>query len=278
MYTEFDRRMKAYEKLQDFTLSNDLPIVIRLDGKAFHSFTKYMQKPIDVGLEECFLRAAVETAAKLQYVTLGFYQSDEVSFVLRNDLAQLSDPWMKNRVQKFTSVISSMFTYYFNKYSTELTNKPAFFDCRVFNMPVFELINYLIWRQNDCRRNTYLGFAQKYIGKNKTENMNVQEISSVLESDHKITLSDELVNGYIVFKSKYLKEGVERTMWLPGCAPNFTLSRETMIDIINQTYNFETDENYMDEIIRELQPSSDIGDICLLYKLLTIRKLWDGNE
>lgn len=41
-------RMKEYESIPKVRLMRKTPAIIRIDGKAFHSFTRGMVKPFDV--------------------------------------------------------------------------------------------------------------------------------------------------------------------------------------------------------------------------------------
>ena len=265
MFTPFDRRMKAYEKIYNYSLSSELPIVLRLDGKAFHSWTKKLEKPICSELETCFLQAIRETVKKIQYVTFAYYQSDEVSFIIRNDLTEKGEPWMQNRIQKFTSVITSMFTYYFNKYANLSFNnpQPAFFDCRVFNLPVYEITNYLIWRQNDCKRNIIQGFAQKYIGKKKIKGLSTQILLEELKSKN-VFLKDFILDGYALYKVNFDKDNTTRHDWEINSAYNFIDNREHVFEILSSLSPLFYKRDNIEDISENL-------DTITRNKLFTIR-------
>lgn len=40
-------RMKRYENVARIYLTRRIPVIIRIDGKAFHTFTRGMKKPFD---------------------------------------------------------------------------------------------------------------------------------------------------------------------------------------------------------------------------------------
>ena len=162
MYTKYDARMKAYEKLASQAIPKELPMIIRVDGKAFHTYTKGLEKPHDPNITMVFALAAAATAKHIQMCELVYTQSDEVSFIVMNHLlGENGDPWFGGKVQKITSIAASIFTSYFSMYAMEFLphKKQAFFDARTYPMPRDEIKNYLRWRQMDCTRNCWLGYG-----------------------------------------------------------------------------------------------------------------------
>lgn len=191
----FGNRMKEYERTWDFKLTNRLPVIIRLDGNSFSKFTKKMnfEKPID----ERFVDAMAETTkAVLEFCSgsqFGYFQSDEITIFLRNDLELNTDSFLANRIQKICSLVSSVASVSFcnylneNKQTGQIKNVYAVFDCRVFVVPETEVNNVFLWRQMDAFRNYVNSFAywklkdkygtkevQKLLFKKKTNE--VQEI------------------------------------------------------------------------------------------------------
>jgi len=160
-------RMKGYEKTYDSSILNRVPVIIRVDGKGFSKWTKSIKatKPFDPMLGAAMSEAMRETASNIEGCLFAYTQSDEMTFVLRNDQSLESTPWFGNRVQKICSVVSSMVTANFH-----MSGPPAYFDARVFAVPdINEAINCLIWRQNDAVKNsiscaTYYEVAKK-VGK-----------------------------------------------------------------------------------------------------------------
>ncbi|MHA2280304.1 MAG: tRNA(His) guanylyltransferase Thg1 family protein [Promethearchaeota archaeon] len=154
--------MKQYERAYDVYMPSRLPVIVRLDGKGFSKFTKkiYAEKPFD----EFFCKAMTHTmqhvAGKVEGCVFAYTQSDEITFVIRNDQSLESTPWFGNRVQKITSIMASMASAAFNFYMLSKnrddgTNPLAYFDARAFIVPDWqEAINCLIWRQNDATKNS----------------------------------------------------------------------------------------------------------------------------
>lgn len=169
-------RMKAYEKAYDTEIIGRVPIIIRVDGKGFSKWTKKInaKKPFDDTLSIAMAEAMRATASNIEGCMFGYTQSDEMTFVLRNDQSLESTPWFGNRIQKICSVVSSMVTAHFAGWTTGLP--VAYFDARVFAVSnIQEAINCLIFRQNDATKNsvssaTYYEVAEK-IGKKTTRKM-----------------------------------------------------------------------------------------------------------
>lgn len=164
-----DRMKKFYEDRNRTYLARRTPVIIRVDGKAFHSLTAKAIKPFDLGFIADMALAAQRTAKELQGFKLGYVQSDEVSFLL-TDYDQLdTDAWFDYNVQKICSVTASYMTYYFNTgfqvRSNEMRKEHqlkgiAVFDARCFNIPREEIANYFLWRAKDWERNSVSMLAQ----------------------------------------------------------------------------------------------------------------------
>ena len=146
-------------------LDEEQPICVRLDGKAFHTFTRGLQRPYDSRLS----KAMVDTMNYLVEKTdarLGYTQSDEITLVYFK-VAPHQQMYFGARVQKLTSVLSSMATAKFNHEVNE--NIPekaknfAFFDCRVWNVPTLQdVADVFNWRQDDAIKNSVSMAAYSY--------------------------------------------------------------------------------------------------------------------
>lgn len=153
-------RIKSYEKAYDNYMPARLPVIVRVDGKGFSKFTKSIkaEKPFDEFFSDTMAYAMKSAAEKIEGCTFAYTQSDEMTFIIKNDQSNESTPWFGNRIQKITSVVSSFVTAAFNQklFSCIEGNAPlAYFDTRVFVAPDWqEAINSLIWRQNDATKNS----------------------------------------------------------------------------------------------------------------------------
>lgn len=163
-------RMKEYETKseREGCLDMHAPVVIRLDGCAFHTWVKKAgcQKPFDQRMVDAMQLTALDLCNAVQSCAFAYVQSDEISLVLRNDQSENAEPWFGNRLQKLCSITASMAGCFFNRHARELFGDScpdAFFDSRVMFMPdKSEAFNCILWRQNDCVRNSVSGLAQAH--------------------------------------------------------------------------------------------------------------------
>jgi tRNA(His) guanylyltransferase len=172
--TSLGDRIKQYESLTDTTLMKRVPICIRLDGKGFSNLTKRLklEKPFDKWFLSTMSETMVSLASQVQGCVVGYTQSDEISLVLINYRSLDAEPYFGNRILKIASVTASIATARFNKLLTPMLTgskeTEAYFDSRPFAVPTsMEAINTLIWRQQDCVRNSILSAAYYEIGKVK---------------------------------------------------------------------------------------------------------------
>lgn len=108
-------RMKGYESVSRNFLTRRVPAIIRLDGKAFHTFTKGMEKPFDPVLTQAMQETMKYLCENIQGCVLGYTQSDEITLVLTDYATIQTDAWFGYNIQKMCSVSASMATLAFNK-------------------------------------------------------------------------------------------------------------------------------------------------------------------
>lgn len=157
--TSLGDRMKDYETRSRFFLQRRTYTIIRIDGKAFHTFCRGMEKPFDQALSEAMVETTRFLCQNVQGCKLGYTQSDEISLLLTDFDKIGTDAFFDGQVQKICSVTASFATAKFN--SIFKGDKLAFFDARCFNLPdLSEVTNYFIWRQRDCVKNSISSVAQ----------------------------------------------------------------------------------------------------------------------
>lgn len=180
-------RMKEYEMQSRTKLLRRTPVIIRLDGKAFHTFTRGLDKPFDKEFVKIMQKTMLKLCENIQGCVLGYTQSDEITLVLVDYTNIDTCAWFDNQVQKIVSVSASMATLYFNELVDETFDKVleknkvykvrvwenklfrATFDSRAFNLPKEEVCNCLIWRQQDATRNSILSLAQSLYSQKQIE-------------------------------------------------------------------------------------------------------------
>lgn len=151
--------MKDYERIARTQLPRRSWTVMRIDGKAFHSWTRGLERPFSQDLADAMDETARDLCSEISGTVMGYVQSDEISLIL-TDFGKLNtQAWFDGAVQKMTSVSASLATARFNTHITGRSS--ALFDSRVFTVPsVEEAANYLIWRQRDAVRNSISMAAQ----------------------------------------------------------------------------------------------------------------------
>jgi len=158
-------RMKMYEKHNNQSLLHNWYHILRIDGKAFHTFTKWLIKPFDKSLKRAFVNTLTSLMWRnhegIQLAKIWYHQSDEISILFHANEDVNQELWFKWKIQKIVSVASSLTTWYFNKYYNYRNNKIAFFDTRVFSLPnKDEVYNYFLWRTRDCYKNAIQSIAR----------------------------------------------------------------------------------------------------------------------
>ena len=115
MRDNLGNRMKNYEHTSRTYLTRRLPVIIRLDGKAFHTFTKGLKKPFDEILIDAMWETAKYLCKSIQGCKIAYVQSDEISLLLTDYDTIESCAWFDNNIQKMVSISASMATLAFNR-------------------------------------------------------------------------------------------------------------------------------------------------------------------
>ena len=231
VHDDLGRRMKEYyEQIPKTKLMRRTPVIIRIDGKAFHSFTKGFKRPFDNVLIESMQETMKDLCENIQGCVLGYHQSDEISLVLVDYHKLTSNAWFDYEVQKICSIAASMATVAFNKifeqncieYSqvvpnTELgrkvmdvyskaSEKGAMFDARCFNIPKEEVTNYIYWRQLDATRNSIQLVGQANFSHKELHGKSCNQIQDMLMTQKGVNWNDYPIyqkRGSCCIKERY---------------------------------------------------------------------------
>lgn len=177
MKDSINTRMKEnYENRSKTFLTRRTPVIIRIDGKAFHTYTKGLKKPFDNKLIDDMIETTIFLFENVQGCKLGYTQSDEISLLITDYDTLQTDAWFDYSVQKICSISASLATAKFNSLRP---NKLAFFDARCFNIPKEEVANYFIARQQDAIRNSIQALGQSLFSHKEIENKNISEIQEM---------------------------------------------------------------------------------------------------
>ncbi|MDD4352252.1 MAG: tRNA(His) guanylyltransferase Thg1 family protein [Candidatus Gracilibacteria bacterium] len=199
-----------YENRNRTCLIRRCPVILRLDGKAFHSFTKTFEKPYSTLLKQCMEYATEVLCDEIQGAQLAYTQSDEISILITDYTNLETQAWFDYNVQKMTSIAASIATAAFNSKICEYINIHAYFDCRCFNIPKEEVINYFVWRFKDWERNSIQMLAQSLYSHKELHGKNCSDLQEMcFQKGHNwANLPPVWKNGTFYYK----KDGVKYTV------------------------------------------------------------------
>ena len=245
-----DRMKNNYENVTRTYLTRRTPVIIRLDGRSFHTFTRGLDKPFDAVMVQTMQDTMKYLCENIEGCVLGYTQSDEITLVLCDYKTLTSQAWFDNNIQKMCSISASMATLAFNsffrtnviawnadcyadmdatclsrsrtqydKYASKFDK--AMFDSRVFNIPKEEVNNCLLWRQQDAIRNSIQSVAQANFPHKELEGKSCKQLQEKLETERGIIWEDypiHLKRGSCCVKSTYTLEvdgkDVRRSEWV----------------------------------------------------------------
>ena len=265
-------RMKGYENISRNYVTRRVPVIIRLDGKAFHTFTRGMEKPFDSVLTQAMQQTMKSLCESIQGCVLGYTQSDEITLVLTDYATIKTDAWFGYNIQKMTSIAASMATLAFDRefiiaygqwFDRSFVNgdsdlpgfskldalyaskrHQALFDARVFSIPKEEVCNCLIWRQQDATRNSIEAVGQAFFSQKELHKKNCDEIQEMLWSKHNINWNNfptENKRG-----SCCIKQEIETPMADPRNPGQTVVVRRRKWVIDTEIPIFTQDRNYVE--------------------------------
>lgn len=244
MKDDFGNRMKAYENAFRHSLPRRLPVILRIDGCHFHTFTRGMAKPFDDLLTRAFWETAKFLAQNIMGCKLVYHQSDEISLLLTNYDKLTTQSWFGNNLQKMVSVSASMATARFNEAfrKHDPDKELATFDSRAWVLPHDEVTNYFLWRQQDAMKNSISMVAQAHFPHKELQGLDGKQLQDKLFVEKGINWNDLPVwqkRGVCITNQIYFKGEARRRKWDVDCdTPIFSQNR----DYINQYVYLDKDE------------------------------------
>lgn len=212
---DLGQRMKTYyEEIPKSKLMRRTPVAVRLDGKAFHTFTRGFEKPFDEVLGRAMRETMKYLCENIQGCVLGYTQSDEITLIFIDYQTLNTSAWFDYEVQKMCSIAASMATMAFNKFFSAYVmndydpesvtsiesplyqayqksiNKGAMFDARCFNIPKEEVTNLIYWRQLDATRNSIQMVGQVNFSHKELQNKSCNDIQDMLMTQKGINWND----------------------------------------------------------------------------------------
>lgn len=177
-------RCKAYEEIFNYSLPDQLPVIVRFDGRAFSSLTRKLKlaRPMDEAFHQAMVKTTIALCEEITNARIGYTQSDEISILVYPKYVT-SQPFFGNRLCKIVSVLSGLASVTLYK---ELLAGPhaerlrecsitPTFDARAFVMPVHDAPNAFLWRVRDAAKNSVSAFAEAHFSSRELENVNTTD-------------------------------------------------------------------------------------------------------
>lgn len=257
-------RMKDYENCYRTSLPIRMPVIIRVDGKAFHSYVKgkspvgkEVEKPVDQGLVDCMNDTAIQLCQEIQGCQIAYVQSDEISLLLTNYQDINTQSWFDNNLQKMISISAAIASVTFTQNSWKIwgidyTNedpyyltKEAYFDARAFVLPKEDVCNYFLWRQQDATRNSVQMLARSLYSHKECTDKNNSELQEMCFQKG-VNWNDCPTfqkRGRCIVKTKTMKQGRN-----PKTGEVFIAERSEWI-VDNEIPIFSQDRKYIDNYV-----------------------------
>lgn len=251
-----DRMKEFYERRAQTFLLRRAYTMIRVDGKAFHTYTRGLDVPFDHDFMEDMNKTALALCEEIQGAQFAYVQSDEISILLTDFKRFGTDAWFDGSVQKMVSISASIATEAFNfaRLMTAYRNsdgdfkpwnlKRAHFDSRVWQIPdPVEVANYFIWRQQDATRNSIQSAARAVFSHREVDGKSQNEMQNMLLTQKGINWNDYPVGckrGRFIVRKPYKEtvnvkgqpKEIERTKWSVVDPPIFSQDQEYLGGIL----------------------------------------------
>lgn len=233
-------RMKGYEVATRTVLPRRTYTIIRVDGRAFHSYLRGAAKPYDTQFMEDMDTVAEDLCQEIAGAVLAFTQSDEISVLACDFATPNTQPWFGGVVAKMVSVSAALAAAKMTRLRPNQASLPLF-DSRVFTVAdPREVMNYFVWRQRDCVRNSITMAAQAQFSHQRLHGLNTGQMQELLWAEQRINWSDYpdgCKRGRVVVKTSGTRpvtftDGrtqqeqtvhALRSWWEAGPAPHFTV-------------------------------------------------------
>lgn len=217
--------MKGYERTFRRCVPRRAYTLMRLDGRAFHTYLRGADKPYDVTFANDMEMVTLRLCEEIQGAKFAYTQSDEISLLLTDFDDLNSELWFGGNVSKMLSLSAAVASTYMYA-RRQWWGRVPLFDSRVWSMsdPV-EVANYFLWRQQDATRNSIQAAGQRYFSPKELHGKSTGDIQEMLWTHHDINWShypDEFKRGRIV--APVVGEG-----WLAQAAPLFSANPNNIL-------------------------------------------------
>ena len=208
-------RIKKYEATFNYTAVKRMPLIIRVDGKSFHTLLRNSKKPFDTNFIKCMMQAAFHTSNEMQGFKIAYIASDEATFCLTDYDNINTQGWFDYKLSKIVSISAALMSVNFNSFYK--TN--AVFDSRAFSVPIDDVVNTFLWRAKDWQRNSIQMYARSFFSQKELHNKNIETIHEMLYKIGKNwtnDLTDQEKNGTFIILNKEISVSCVQTDILPN--------------------------------------------------------------
>lgn len=217
--TTLGERAKGYERATRTVLPMRVPVILRLDGKAFHTYCGGLKRPFDDRFIDAMDVTAVALCAEIQGAQIAYVQSDEISVLVHNYKRLKSAAWFDNEVQKMVSVGASIAGATMTVESARIFGevRPAYFDARVFVVPERDVCNCFLWREQDAARNSVQMVAQSMYSQRELHGKHTGQLQEMIYQRSGKNWNDlptHLKRGRCVLRQTYDVDGARRSRWV----------------------------------------------------------------
>lgn len=203
--TTLGDRMKSYEQPSTSRKAfKGQPLIARLDGKNFHTFTRGLKRPYDERLSALMLEVTMALVDRFQAI-IGYTQSDEITLVWHSSTTATAEYPFDGRFQKLDSLLAGFASAYFShrlpvflpektpfgRFDERVFVAPPTFDARSFVVPsLLEAYHCFLWRQQDCVKNAISMAAQSMFPHKELQGLHGPEMQELMFSKFGVNFND----------------------------------------------------------------------------------------
>ena len=244
-------RCKAYEACYDFKIPERIPIILRLDGRSFHTFTRKMKldRPLDEGFHRAMVKTMLSLCSEIMHARFGYTQSDEISILIYPKYAN-SQAWFDNRVVKMATAAAALASVRFNhalldtlskvrgwpETFIELGKACPTFDAHLFVIPVHDVANAFLWRQADAARNSVTMHAEFHLERKTLEGIStlerIERLKAIQVDWNSLPTWQKWGTGTV--KKVFEHEKTMRTRWEPVEIPDLRLDKSFITHFLTE--------------------------------------------
>ena len=178
---DLGKRMKGYEDAFRQTALHRVPVMIRVDGRAFHTLTKHFDRPFDRKFMNAMISSAIDVAKDMQGFKAAYIQSDEATFCITDYDTINTSAWFNYNIQKMVSISAANMSVALSQREYCCTGGVLpIFDSRAFNVPIDDVVNAFLWRAKDWERNSLQMYAQHFFSEKQLRGKHSADIHEML--------------------------------------------------------------------------------------------------